>query len=116
MVRILKHFGTSYPCSAPLHLVAHKQAHASTVLRGICEIRHCVTEPCPSAAQRAAARELHAQLLSKIPRSLEYALVLPRRVQIPVELRSTAEEKAKTATPRLQEAIVDFKTFQQWAM
>ena len=113
MVRVLNHFGTSYPCCAPLHLVAHKQDHASTVLGGIFRICQHLAAPHMSAAQTAIASELYSELLTTLPRPLGFAVWCPSTNLIPEELRSLAEEKAKVAVPRLQEAFVDFKLFQQ---
>lgn len=109
MVRVLKHFGMSCPCSAPLHLVAHKQSHASTVLSGI--YSSCHQHPDLSAAQAAVSQELRAQLLSQIPHPLQLAVLCPYRCHMPEELRSIAQEKAKIAIPRLQQAFVDFELF-----
>ena len=115
MIRVFTHFGVSCPCSAPLNVVAQRQAHANTVLRGIIRtVCRQENDPRISAAQLAAALDMEP-LFRKISISLDNALLYPNRHQVPEELRSTAEEKAKTATPRLQAVWPDFKLFQDLA-
>lgn len=44
MTRILQRFNLSHPCSAPLQLVAHTNAHALRLLRTVHGMAMCITD------------------------------------------------------------------------
>ena len=111
MVRVLKHFGLSRPCSAPLQLVAHRQAHTQMVLRGIFRA-HMLDGEDPRIFV-AQGHELYQQLLLGVPSALDLALKYPLSFHFSAELQGVAEGKASAAIPRLRAEFGDLQLLQQ---
>ena len=132
MIRALRCFGISQPCSAPLQVVAYTHTHALSVLLAVCRMG---CGPGRDEVCSQAQKRLHAELVSPAGSSAEeitkWLSLADVRCQLShmmfrllhsqphyafsAALQSYAQVQAKLAVRRVQTRFTSFRQLQQLA-
>ena len=107
MVRLLKHFGLTHPCSAPLQIVAQHQCHASGILRCVNKLAY--------TTGHSVCNSVYTDMVTRLAGLNSHVQLGDTSSPLPLETRHFANSLVSRALPQLQALYGPLAAFQQLA-